>query len=460
MNLFYHYPSVYWNCACLTINAGADDSQEDNKSTQYGKCATAIGKMQGQGVVVELPLINESNFGFKPNPETNTIIFGLKGLHGIGDAVAYSLISNRPYKSMDDFYTRMIDTKEIKPAQMSKLIKAGCFTKLDNEDRNVTMRNFIERTVFSPNTSLTFANLKKIQEFDLIPEHLHLSIRIKDFNPYIFQDKFLVKEVIDETKKKVPKCGYHDRLFKLDSKAMSFFTEHFTEKSVVDVKGESYIISEKLFTKEWNVKLLTLKEWMCSTETLELFNNKVFQTHWDKLAKGTIPKWEMDSLSFYYTEHELKNMNEALYGVSNYFELPEKPEAYEYYVRYINKERKEIPKNTITRLAGTVLDRDNNKHTITLLTLYGVVTVKFNKGQYAFYNKRISVGLDENSDKKTVLEESWFVKGSTIMVCGYREGDTFRAYRYKDTIYLHTVNRILDLLDDGTVTVQTDRVKV
>ena len=35
--------------------------------------------------------------------------------------------------------------------------------------------------------------------------------------------------------------------------------------------------------------------------------------------------WEMEALCFYYHEHELKNINRARYGISNFFDLPEEP---------------------------------------------------------------------------------------------------------------------------------------
>ena len=67
MNLAYHYPIVYWNTACLTINGGADDSLEENKSTNYGKIAVAIANMQENNIEISPPLINEAKFDFKPD---------------------------------------------------------------------------------------------------------------------------------------------------------------------------------------------------------------------------------------------------------------------------------------------------------------------------------------------------------------------------------------------------------
>ena len=116
----------------------------------------------------------------------------------------------------------------------------------------------------------------------------------------------------------------------------------------------------------------------------------------------------MDSLSFYYHEHELAHVNKAKYLISDFESLPEKPKITEYYV-YRGKER---PRFKLTRICGTVLDKDKNKHFITLLTTDGVVTVKFYKGQFSFYDKQISELNEDGS--KTVLESSWFKRGNKL----------------------------------------------
>jgi len=460
LNLAYHYPIIYWNTSCLTVNAGADEEIEDNKSTEYGKIATAISNMQQRGINVELPLINEADFGFLPDEKSNRILFGLKGINGIGDETARLLIENRPYMSMQDFYKRMIDTKLIKPAQMVKLIKAGCFTEIDSKNRQKTMRHYIENYLLTPCEKLTMLQLNKMQEYEIIPKEYHLMIRFINFKKYVLSDEFLTRLYIDRSKKTIPKSGYHDRYFELDEISMPFFQEYFSESSIVGIKGENFIISEKKFTKEIEKKIIPLREWFNKQNVLDLYNSCQFNELWNKYAVGTISKWEMESLSFYYSAHELKNINEEQYGIVNFFDLPEDPTSYDYYPRFINGERKMIPKYNICRLAGTVLDTDKNKHTISLLTCYGVVSVKFNKGQFLHYHKTISERLDENSTKKTVLENSWFKRGNKIFVCGYRQDHMFRAYRYSDTIYQHTVALVEELFDEGSVLLNTERVRL
>lgn len=452
LNLAYHYPIIYWNTASLIVNAGADEDSENNQSTDYGKIATAIADMKARGIKVALPVINRAKFGFIPDEDHGEIIYSLKALCGIGDAVCDLIIKNQPYDSFEDFCVRLVDTKLIKDGQMIVLIKAGCFTELDDENREVTMKKYIKRNMFTACEKLGMQQFNRLVELNIIPNHLHILVRIKNFKAYILQDKFLVKHIIHDNKK-IPKAGYHDRAFKLDSISQPFFVEHFSQDSVIGVVGEYFVISEKTFKKEWESKMQPLRDWMAQKDILELYNEALFNTLYNEKASGSISKWEMDSLSFYHGQHELENIDEKYYNVVNFFEQPEQPIAYDSYKRTINGQEVEFPKYNIVRLAGTVLDKNNDRHAVTLLTKYGVVSLKFNKGQYGFYQKRIS----ENG---AIVDESWFKRGTKILVCGYRLDDVFRVCKYTDSIYKHSCMKIEEVTENDDLIITTDRKRV
>jgi len=286
---------------------------------------------------------------------------------------------------------------------------------------------------------------------------MDLPLRMINFKNYVLDDEGLYEKHIDESKK-IPKRGYHDGYYLLDNNSQPFFKQHFTEDSVVGIKGEYYIVSEKKFTKEADTHIQPLKDWMALPETLEAYNERLFQELWNKHADGSVPHWNMEALCYYDGEHELEHVDEKLYGIVNFFDLPEEPEPYEWYTRYINGEPKAIPKYKISRIAGTVLNADNNHHLVTILTKHGSVNVKMNKGHYAFYNKTISeVGED---GKKKRLEESWLKRGNLITCQGIRRGDQFVPMIYNDTIYKHTVNLIKEVYEDGTLLMQTERTYV
>ena len=101
---------------------------------------------------------------------------------------------------------------------------------------------------------------------------------------------------------------------------------------------------------------------------------------------------------------------------------------------------------------------DNLHHMITLLTTTGPVSIKYSKGQYAHYNRRLSQ-LNEKGEKK-VIEDPWFKRGTLLIVSGIRDGDTFRILNYSDTIFQHTTERILEVHPDGTLLLQAERAKV
>ena len=457
LNLCYKYPIIYWDCANLLVDSGSLESA--SKGTNYGKMAMAIANIRKNDIKVELPLINEAQRGFVPDIEHNEILFSLKAINGVGDDVVDTIIQNRPYASFDDFCDRLFVTKQITASPMVALIKAGCFSQMWKKDRAETLDYFLKKYIFSPNTSLTKANISKIREYDLIPAEHKIMIRMLDFRTYVLNDTFLYKQVIDEGKK-VPKCGYHDRIFKLNDISQPFFTENFSEDSVKGTADGFYLISEKLFSKEVDARTQPLVDWLKSPRALEEYNAAKYQNEcWQPYGSGSSASWDMATLSFYYGDHELKDLQEKLYGVVNYFDLPTQPHVYDYSYRWQGGKRVEVPKFKIVRVAGTVINADNAHHTVTLLTTHGSVNVKFNKGQYAFYNRQISKQLDDKSAKKTVVDKPWFKRGTLLIVCGYRQDDNFRAYRYNDTVYLHTVAKISKVNADGTVELITEREK-
>ena len=364
---------------------------------------------------------------------------------------------NRPYENMQDFYHKMIDTKIIKPSQMMALIKAGMFDEFDSSRKKV-MENYLRSYVFESCSSLTLSQLRKIEELNIIPEDIKICVSYLKYKDYVLDEEGWVENVIIPDKK-IPKCGYHDRLFILDENSQPFFTEHFSEDSVVRVDGQYYILSEKKFSKEVDKLIQPLRDWMSKEETLIEYNDKLFQQLWNEKCIGTESAWAMQSLSYYDKEHELKDVQNIRYGIVDFFNLPEEPIAYEHYTKFIDGERKELPKYNITRIAGCVLNADNLHHTVTILTTTGVVNCKFSKEQYAFYNRRIS-SVKQNNEK-TVLENSWFKRGNLIVIAGFRRGeDNFIPKVYKDTVWNHTVNLITTVNPDGTLDLQLERTKI
>ncbi|RXZ77928.1 DNA polymerase III subunit alpha [Paenibacillaceae bacterium] len=445
LNIYHNYDPLFWNTACLTVNSASgedisgEESEEDkkNKATDYGKVASAIGNMQQHGVKIGLPNINKAHFGFKPDFETREIVYGLKGLVGIGDDAVQLIIKHRPYASFDDFIERMYNTGLIKKSQMVQLIKAGCFDSFG--ERVQLMKEFIF-LIHERKDKLTLQNFNLIIEKKLLPPEHELYSRLFKFRKYV-----MTKVFKEEVKNK---------FYILDDRARLFFNEHFTNASIVDYVDGYPVVSEKIFKKEYDKLMNGVREWLSSEEVLISTNQKIFDDEWDKHASGTISKWEMDSLSFYYNIHELSHIDRAKYGIVNFENQPEKPViAGRIKFRDVDK-----PKFKIDAIVGTVLDKDKNKHTVSLLTPDGVVNIKYYDGQFAHYNKQISSVATDG--KKTTVEKSWFTRGNKLFICGYRRGSQFKPHRYKDTKFPHTTLLIEEISELGVLKVREDRVVI
>ncbi len=172
LNLCFRYPIIYWNTANLIVDSGSLDTG-GKKTTNYGKIATAIGKLQNSNTKIELPDINEADFGFKPDEDNNTIIFGLKGISGVGDAETKAIIENRPYTGLDDFINKMekykTEAKENKFGESTviTLIKAGAFDRLENKDRIEIMADYIKK-ISKPLNNLQIDSILILHEMGLL----------------------------------------------------------------------------------------------------------------------------------------------------------------------------------------------------------------------------------------------------------------------------------------------------
>ena len=213
----------------------------------------------------------------------------------------------------------------------------------------------------------------------------------------------------------------------------------------------------KLFKKKWDKVYSNSMEPMRQylkehqAEMLNKLNSALVDEMIEKYGTGSISKWEMDSLSFYYHDHELAAA-EPYYD--NFFEMPEEPIIEK---TFETKDGKEINMFELKHIIGTVIDKNKLKNTVSLLTPQGVVTVKIYKNQYALFDKRISeIGED---GKKHVIEEGWFKKGTLLMIQGIRRGDNFIPKKYKSSVY-PVISKIVGISSAGELQFQYARQEV
>ena len=326
----------------------------------------------------------------------------------IGTQLVYDIISNRPYTSIEDFLKKI----KVNKTQMIALIKSGAFDSLCG-NREVAMNNYLE-LIADKKKRITLQNMQKLIELDLIPEEYSFEVKVFNFNKYI---------------KKFKEGSY----YRLDSIAMRFFTENYDDSVLknVAVNGDEQtaLISQSTWDNTYKKAMNPVKDWMKENQQkiLDALNEKLVELVAEKYAEGNISKWEMDSLGFYYHEHELKNLKREVYDIVNFFDLPEEPEI----ERSFEKDDKKINMYKISRIAGTVIDKDKNKSSVILLTTDGVVTVKVWKNQYAIWDRQIA---RKNPDgTKTIVEKSFFQRGNKLIITGIRRDDNFIPKKYKNT---------------------------
>lgn len=452
------WPVIYWNTACLIVNSQSieeeettedfleenpseadcqeeleemDDDEEEPikkkekkkvKTVNYGKVATAIGKMKSAGIEVSPPDINQSAYTFIPDEKKNLIRYGLRGITKVGDDIVKQIIENRPYASIPDFLSKV----KINKPQMVNLIKCGAFDSFDQREQ--VMHEYIN-LISDAKKRITLQNMKMLIDFGLIPNKYDFVCRVFNFNKYLKTFKV-------------------DDLFLLDNIAMAFFDKNFSiDKLIEDVRAESgFGIKQATWKKIYDEVIDRIRPYVKENnqKLLTSVNTRLTEDIWNKYCLGNMSKWEMDSVSCYFHEHELARVDNAYYGFSNFFDLPEEPEI----ERVFEIKGKRVPIFKIHRIYGTVLDRDKMKKLVTLLTPDGVVTVKIFGEVFNIYDRQISEkGVD---GKKHVKEKSTFARGNKIVVCGIRDGDSFRAKKYKTTPY-HLCELIEEVYPDGKI---------
>jgi DNA polymerase III subunit alpha len=424
MNLAYHYPIVYWNTACLSVNSGsADVDQEKEQTTDYGKIASSIGSMKARGVTISLPDINKSKFGFSPDANNNTILFGLKGINRIGSDLCIVIMRNRPYKSLEDFITKVKISKD----KVINLIKAGCFDQIENKNRYNIMEDYIY-TICGCKKRLTLQNVQMLANNNLFDDSMKFYIRVFFFNKYL--KKFKI-----------------DKYYALDKIALDFYLDNFDESFITNKDNQSLILQ-----KQWdNIYQNNMNEVRNYIKTnhdtlLSKLNKAIFQAEWDKYALGNYSKWEMDSVSYYQHEHEMININVDKYYITPFDRIPEEPLI----VKTYHKGDKIINIYELYRIAGTVLDKNKYRHTVTLLTTNGVVHIKCHKDQFTHFDKQLSEVIEDG--KKKIIEKSWFNRGNKLLITGIRKGDTFIPKTYKNSVFKHSIYLITNIDDNGDIT--------
>lgn len=465
-----NYNPLFWQCACLSVNAGSsnttmiedygdeeeneeqetENTEEKSETADYGKISRAIVNAQRDGAIVAPPYINAALSDFTPDIKHNRILYSLTAVSSVNNELYARIEAARPFTSLEDFLTRIAPTN----VQAINMIKAGCFDELypENTYRKAIMEEYVSWVAtqkISRKEKLTMANIDKIIDFGLLPSSLEISRRVWKYSKFMKEyayDKENRRYIVDKTN------------------TIKFFEDFYKDDLTIgkeyDTIPGGYSVKSAPFNKITDKFLSELKGWLGSAEACDLFYKaELKQKHdeiWEKYCSGSVSKWEMQALHYYYHEHELSHVNLAKYGIVDFDSLPETltPTGTK-----INRNGDEVPTYDLVRICGTVINSDNNKHIVTILTNFGkVVDVKFYSGSYIYYNKVISY-QDEKGVKHRV-EGSWFDRGQLILLSGVRRELSFLPKTDWNKGYRHSVELITSVSEDGTLTLKEEREKI
>ena len=447
LNLNWFYPRVYWNCACLSVEAsGINEDGESGGSTDYGEVAKAIYKMKQSDIEVAPPSINDSELDFTPREKDNTILFGLSGIAKINADIANQIISNRPYTSFKNFYTKnSYDGSLITNSKFVTLIKAGCFDEFES-NRIKVMKQYVFYS-HTMKTNLTMANLDEAIKIGCnIPKSMLSPIR---FKKYVCSKQFLYGQHPQFRSKK---------LYWLDNKALKYFNKNCINELVENqdyfYQDDMILVVDTSLDKLFKPVMDSLKIFLNTQDFIKEFNRQSMRTRYQELIGNDedVNMWSFSTCSFFSHNHYLASIDYNKYNISSFDELPNEPvftlktwgkRSYRQYELY--------------QIAGVVLDKNDNSHFITILDFNNnVVNVKMDNGLYAKYKAQISENVN---GKKKVLEKSWFQRGMPLIIAGYKMGENdFKVKTYKNSVFNKKITRILSIDNEtGEVITQSYR---
>ena len=273
----------------------------------------------------------------------------------------------------------------------------------------------------------------------LIPNDYAQEVKVFNFNKYL---------------KKLKSGGYYS----FDNIALKFFEANYDIDILLpdEIAQSGFKIKEEDWKKLYKKSQDKIRPYVKKNELIlkDQVNKNLSMEIRDKYASGSISRWEMEATSYYYHEHELLNMKLKENNLVSFAKLSEQPEIDE--ILFIKG--KQVPLFKINRIAGTVLDKNKKKKTVTLLTNEGVVLVKIFGDVYNYYDKQLSQ-KDNTTGKKKVIEKSWFARGNKVIVSGIRREDSFLAKKYSRTPW-HLVELITSIDDNGEIKTREERMEV
>lgn len=423
MNICRYYGPIYWQTACLSVNAGMyGDKLSEFKNPDYNKLDKAMGNPHIKSKLIN-PDINKSSYGFVPYE--GHILYGLYPISGVGRKDCQKIInerSNGAYKSFKDFLKRT----KLSKRENIQLIKAGCFDKLESKYSRMQLMDEYIKMVKPAKKRLTMTQVPKMAKHHLIP-----SIDKRYVEAYQFRSMIKGRKKIPlsdtEGRKRVKKI-FMSRYYNLvkpyaRTGQMSLLGDNSDVDPCFKDKKGNFRIKPHPFNRWYQHYVEPLKRWLKLPEALEKEAGMRRGKLKRKYCLGNQASWEMDSLGCYVGPHELSlTPISARYGISDYSKIPVNPKKV--ITKFKSKKYGIYRKPAVPTYAiyGTVIGKRQNKALISLLTPHGIANVRVGKWRYPMFNKKIIARV--NGKRKSV-KKSWFDRGTKLLCVGHRSGSNF-----------------------------------
>ncbi len=376
MNICYYYGVDTWKTSCLNISSGLEGDLE--KGTDYGEVSKAVNSMSNSVVT---PDINKSELKFIA--KDNKVLFGLKPIIGLDTNTLDAILEHRPFKSLEDYYERMVETKLTSAKKTIALIKSGAMDSLSNKDRRHIMADLVKLEI-PQKEKVTMVQLPYFR--DIIPSEFNNLLALHDFRSRI------------KGKDKEP----------MNKEIEQIFIKNYSND--VDYKfDDELVIDIKSFEKYYNKQIKPLKEEIKKEQYAQEFTKKKRQEYWLKECTGTIPEWEIDTVLFNSDRFVIDTEQvKQKHDISEFKDLENLP--------YLRTNSRGFKEYEISAITGVVVGYNNMKRLVYLLTKEsGVVTLKINRRHYAHYQEKL-----EN-------DGSWWERGTKLVVLGYKNGEAFNV---------------------------------
>ena len=317
--------------------------------------------------------------------------------------------------------------KLISKDKVVNLIKAGAFDTIENKPREQILKEYV-MSVADQKQKLNLMNFQMLIRMKMVPDELAFTVKVYNFTKYIRTMRFVGNYILDEN-------------------GLGFYSENYDMSKVNYLEKDGSVVAvigEKYWDNIYNIEMDKARNWIKKNhdELLMELNKRLFDEEYEKYGRGDINQWELDALSFYYSGHPLQNLSLPL-EITPISELVENE-----FDGFWMIKGKRVPKYKLRSIIGTVVDKDKQNGFVTIQTPdNNIIEIKVYKQQFARFTHIIS-NIDDDGNKD-ILEDSFFEKGTHLLVTGVLRGNVFVPKVYKDTGFEAILKIILK--EDGTL---------